>query len=318
MENNENELIEQYKAQELELKQQLEEAQAKYERLELEMQYKDKVTGLWNRKYIDKIVTDNIINCNDNNFTIIYTGVNNLKALNDKDGDNAGDNILRSIGENMQNIFGSDAICCKIAGTKMCAFLITPAEELEQKVASYNDFISESNKNVSIIDISFGVIRYEEHIGKDLQTLLQEAEYNMLIHHASKDNAKTTAKTYSGKPTILLIDDSMIMLKTLQMMLDDRYKVLKTTTGMQGFEIAKDKQPDLILLDYNMPIVDGERIMHLLKQGNTTKDIPVIFVSGVSDKAKILKVAQYKPAGYLLKPVSKDNLLNVVENALYN
>ena len=130
------------------------------------------------------------------------------------------------------------------------------------------------------------------------------------------DSSKNTEQKKDKKATILIIDDSVIILKTMQVMLKNEYRVILSSDGIEGYRIAKSKQPDLILLDYNMPDVDGEKTMMMLKDNSNTANIPVIFVSGVSDKDKILKVANLKPAGYLLKPVQKENLVSVISQVL--
>jgi len=65
-----------------------------------------------------------------------------------------------------------------------------------------------------------------------------------------------------------------------------------------------------------MPIVDGRRIMNLLRKSEATKNIPVVFISGVSEKNKFLEVASLNPEGYLLKPVSQEDLLSIVFKVL--
>lgn len=318
-----SDLIKQFEAKELELRKQLEEAQAKNERLELEMQYKDKVTGLWNRKYIDKIINDATIDATNADLAVICTGVNNLKDVNERDGANAGDELLRQIADGLQNLFGQDAICCKLVGTKMCAFVTVAAEELAQMINSYEVFTKTMMDTNNIIEISFGVAKLADHPNMDVNGLLKEAEYDMHMN-ALGDSEENTGEVAPSpirrRPgfgaTILMIDDSMIILKTLQMMVKDKYKVLMSTSGMEGYEIAKEKRPDIILLDYNMPVVDGERILQLLRKSDKTKDIPVVFVTSVSETNKVLQIAQYKPAGYLLKPVAKDDLLKVLNKVL--
>lgn len=318
-----NDLIKQYEAHEMELRKQLEEAKEKNERLELEMQYKDKVTGLWNRKYIDKVVNDAMIDVTNSDLSIVCTDVSNLKAVNERDGVSAGDDLLRKIAEGTQSLFGKDAVCCKLVGTKMCVLVIATEEEFTKMTSSYDVFLKTIVEENQVIDVSFGVARLMDHPNMEVFALLKEAEYAMhmnaldgITEPAVETASEVATRKHGWGATILMIDDSMIILKTLQMMLKDNYRVLMTTSGMEGYEIAKEKRPDLILLDYNMPVVDGERIMQLLMKSEKTKDIPVVFVSSVSEKNTILQLVQYKPAGYLLKPVAKDDLLRVVNKIL--
>lgn len=115
---------------------------------------------------------------------------------------------------------------------------------------------------------------------------------------------------------ILLIDDSMIQQRMLHIMLKDKYEVLTAESGIEGIQQAKLRQPDLILLDYDMPIMDGKETFLKLQQNDETKDIPVIFLTGVIDKKQVAEVLMLRPKGYLVKPVEKERLIESIESAI--
>lgn len=115
---------------------------------------------------------------------------------------------------------------------------------------------------------------------------------------------------------ILLIDDSLIQLRTLNMLLQDKYEVLMSTTGYDGISIAKKERPDLILLDYNMPILSGRDAFKKLQEKEETKDIPVIFLTGVDEREEVEEVLRLRPQGYLLKPVENDLLFKKIDKIL--
>lgn len=115
---------------------------------------------------------------------------------------------------------------------------------------------------------------------------------------------------------ILLIDDSLIQLRTLNMLLRDRYEVMMSTTGLDGISIAKKERPDLILLDYNMPILSGRDTFKKLQEKEETKDIPVIFLTGVDEREEVEEVLKMRPQGYLLKPVENDLLFKKIDKIL--
>ena len=115
---------------------------------------------------------------------------------------------------------------------------------------------------------------------------------------------------------ILLIDDSLIQLRTLNMLLQDKYEVFMSTTGYDGISIAKKERPDLILLDYNMPILRGRDAFKKLQEKEETKDIPVIFLTGVDEREEVEEVLRLRPQGYLLKPVENDLLFAKIDKIL--
>ena len=74
--------------------------------------------------------------------------------------------------------------------------------------------------------------------------------------------------------------------------------------------------PDLILLDYEMPGLDGKETLEKIRADENMKNIPVIFLTGVADRQNIANVLHLNPMGYILKPPSQDKLFEAIEGAL--
>ena len=99
-------------------------------------------------------------------------------------------------------------------------------------------------------------------------------------------------------------------------MLKEKYEVRVATSGMQALTLIGKKKPDMIFLDYEMPICDGRMTFQMIKELDEAKDIPIVFLTGVSDKEHIEAVLELKPAGYLLKPANADRIYNIIEKVL--
>ncbi len=117
----------------------------------------------------------------------------------------------------------------------------------------------------------------------------------------------------TGRKHILVVDDSPLMLKAIKESLRDRYDVATAVNGKIARKYLENKTVDLILLDYEMPEESGAEVLKKLRQEDSTKNIPVIFLTGVKEKEKIQKVLQLKPQGYLLKPIEHDKLLQIIK-----
>ncbi|MDQ8935738.1 response regulator transcription factor [Acinetobacter rudis] len=110
--------------------------------------------------------------------------------------------------------------------------------------------------------------------------------------------------------TILVVDDVPENLGLLYKQLDKSgFEVLLATEGQQAIDIAQTKQPDLILLDVNMPIVDGFECCQKLKAHPLTEYIPVIFMTGWTETEFILKGFQVGCVDYVTKPLHLDEVL---------
>lgn len=118
------------------------------------------------------------------------------------------------------------------------------------------------------------------------------------------------------KKSILIVDDSALMLRGLKSMLEDTYRVYLANGGEKALEKAASKLPDLILLDYEMPDMNGKETLVKLRENEVTASIPVLFLTSIADKNNIAAVLQLKPAGYILKPPEKESFLKTIEDIL--
>ncbi|MGO4972393.1 response regulator [[Clostridium] aminophilum] len=112
---------------------------------------------------------------------------------------------------------------------------------------------------------------------------------------------------------ILLVDDDVMFLQTMQNWLRDSYKVSATKSGMQAITFLAFNKPDLILLDYDMPVTSGPQVLKMIRSEPDTANIPVIFLTGRNDRESVMKVMSLKPNGYLLKSQSKENIIASVD-----
>jgi putative two-component system response regulator len=102
---------------------------------------------------------------------------------------------------------------------------------------------------------------------------------------------------------ILLVDDEPMNLHVLIEALKDSYELLVATSGNEAIKLAgSEPQPDLILLDIMMPEMDGYEVIGKLKDNAQTKDIPVIFVSALSEAEDEAKGLGFGAVDYITKP----------------
>lgn len=115
---------------------------------------------------------------------------------------------------------------------------------------------------------------------------------------------------------ILVVDDNAMMLKMLKEHLHDQYDVATAASGRVALKFLERKTTDLILLDYEMPEESGPDVLEKLRASDMTKNIPVIFLTGVTDAKKIKEALSLNPQSYLLKPVDRDKLLDTITKTI--
>jgi CheY-like chemotaxis protein len=116
--------------------------------------------------------------------------------------------------------------------------------------------------------------------------------------------------------TILVVDDLVENTNFINCILKKNYKILMANNGMDALVLAENETLDLIILDIEMPEMNGFEVCKRLKDNDNTKYIPIIFVSGLSDKQYIQKALQLGAVDYLTKPFTLDNLKEIIRNHL--
>ncbi|HOV13149.1 MAG TPA: hybrid sensor histidine kinase/response regulator, partial [Spirochaetota bacterium] len=112
------------------------------------------------------------------------------------------------------------------------------------------------------------------------------------------------------KQKILIVDDAPVNIKVLGYMLKDSdYEVLISNNSKNGLEIAQNNLPDLILLDINMPEMDGYEFCKLIKGDKRTKDIVIIFLTAKTETDEIVKGFEMGAEDYVTKPFNSGELL---------
>jgi PAS domain S-box-containing protein len=116
----------------------------------------------------------------------------------------------------------------------------------------------------------------------------------------------------------LLVDDEPLNLKLYEKMLKDHdFQIITATNGQDCLDKVSEHFPDLILLDWNMPVMDGIEALEILKKDETTKDIPVLMITGVMTSSEDLSFAMSVGAiDFLKKPFDKLELSARVRNIL--
>lgn len=120
----------------------------------------------------------------------------------------------------------------------------------------------------------------------------------------------------SAKKHILIVDDDPAYANMVQIWIKDRYKTDILTSGKQVFPFLEKKSVDLILLDYEMPGMNGSQVLQMLRREPATKDLPVIFLTGVGTAEEVKLVLAMKPDGYILKTTPRQQILEYLAEKL--
>ena len=116
-----------------------------------------------------------------------------------------------------------------------------------------------------------------------------------------------------SQKTILLVDDDAVMIRTLREGLSTSYKVLPANSGVNALKILERAKPDLILLDYEMPGMNGPEVLAILRSKDETAKIPVMFLTAKNDLASISLIEALKPDGHMLKTLPLREIKGIIQ-----
>ena len=120
----------------------------------------------------------------------------------------------------------------------------------------------------------------------------------------------------SVRKRILLVDDTMTVLTLEQVLLGPEFEFVTAKNGADALKSAVERKPDLILMDINMPVMDGVESLRQLKSEAATKDIPVVMVTTRGEAVNQEKCRALGCDEFLTKPLERDRLVETVRRIL--
>ncbi|MCR4991384.1 MAG: response regulator [Lachnospiraceae bacterium] len=161
-----------------------------------------------------------------------------------------------------------------------------------------------STRNIVLQSINVGIDGYMiKPVSKD--ALLEKVK-NLLAFQSG----------FSGKKTVLTVDDDITYLKIMNDSLKERFNVIMLNTTKLAKEYLKDHVPDVILMSNALPKDPEGTLFEQIKEKPELKDIPVIMLTGLSGRNQVQSEEGPKPDKYLLKPVSKLDLMKAIISAI--
>ncbi len=130
--------------------------------------------------------------------------------------------------------------------------------------------------------------------------------------YLTSNNAQDSRETMH----ILVVDDNAMVLRNIKSILEKNYSVAVAPSGVHAFISIGKKVPDLILLDYEMPEMNGKEVLKKLQATEEYADIPVIFLTSMDNREIVMELLALKPAGYILKPADSGMLLERIEDII--
>lgn len=193
----------------------------------------------------------------------------------------------------------------------------------EEDILSYSDFykiMSKGEHQLSLLyDTGEGYFAFcmiaphllEKGIGI---SIIADNAASEVEKYLNRFKEKANEKKKNPRKKILVVDDSLTVRETMKKMLSDIYSVSAVDSGVAAIRTIALDTPDLVLLDYEMPVCDGRQTLEMLRSDEIFANIPVIFLTGRRDPSSVIGVMPLKPAGYILKTSKPEEIKNEIND----
>ncbi len=118
-----------------------------------------------------------------------------------------------------------------------------------------------------------------------------------------------------GRLTVMIIDDDAAILRMMKSVLGSEFDMVLATSGSKALTLLEKKRPDVILLDYEMPEMNGLQTLEAIRGKSGYSDIPVVFLTGANTPEVISSINAANTAGYLMKPAGAPDIKAAVRKA---
>ena len=196
----------------------------------------------------------------------------------------------------------------------VCVFYLGEfVSERSDMLVYLKDVCQEQEKLLLLLGNPVELSTVEDYIPEAYITSKFERPLDIKKLIAELDRLMLAEDDFSRRKNILVVDDDGAFLKMVRNWLSPKYHVTVVTSGAQALMYVADNTPDLILLDYDMPVTSGPQVFEMLRSETKAAQIPVIFLTGKGDRESVLQVLALKPDGYLLKTMTRDKIVLAVD-----
>ncbi len=115
------------------------------------------------------------------------------------------------------------------------------------------------------------------------------------------------------KRKILVVDDSLTIRQGMKNLLEEDYDVAMVDSGVAAIRCIILDRPDLVLLDYEMPVCNGKQVLEMLRSENSFEGLPVIFLTGRTDPETVRNLVSMRPDGYLAKYLKPEEIKKKID-----
>lgn len=195
----------------------------------------------------------------------------------------------------------------------MFYYLSSDSAHMQPTLQYLFELCQNEHKTLSLAGEPFNMSKAKKLDVNDLIYATYERPINIDFLVQKMQNLSDSHAEYNRVKTLLVIDDDNDFLQVMYHWLKYSYKVDSVRSGTEAIYYLNRIRPDLVLLDYEMPGLDGYQVLDQIRKNPLTSQVPIVFLTGRNDRESVMRILKRKPDGYLLKSMKKDELLDSLD-----
>lgn len=286
--------------------------------------YHDVLTGTYNRRYYEDIASRIVGPAG-----IALMDVDDFKICNDTYGHYAGDMALKTVANAIQSCIRKSDLLIRYGGDEFLLVLPgIPSDILQAKLEQIRAAVQQAAvPGYSHFRLSLSIGGTIQSLADPMDNIVRRADRLMYQAKGRKNavmvevpgrNLAALEKLLQNKPQILLVDDSAMNRMILTEILGDSYHILEAENGRECMEKLQAEAGNiaLVLLDINMPVMDGFEVLKAMNANHTIEDIPVIMISSEDSDATIRRSYELGASDYVNRPFDARIVYRRVTNTI--
>ena len=286
--------------------------------------YRDPLTGIYNRRYYEEVARKTTGPAG-----IALMDVDDFKICNDTYGHYAGDMALKTVANAIQSCIRKSDLLIRYGGDEFLLVLSgIPSDILQAKLEQIRAAVQQATvPGYSHFRLSLSIGGTMQAITDPMENAVRRADRLMYQAKCRKNavmvevpghDMAALEKLLQNKSQILLVDDSAMNRMMLTEILGDSYHVLEAENGRECMEKLQAEAGNiaLVLLDINMPVMDGFEVLKAMNANHTIEDTPVIMISSEDSDAAIRRSYELGASDYVNRPFDARIVYRRVTNTI--
>ncbi len=272
---------------------------------------RDKLTGLYNINYMMTFLQEAMGKVDSNdllNFSIMAISIDDIHLINEAYGEKKGNRIITEMSIFLQEQISDNDVIFRFQGPTFFIFFMELSQDSAVEKGEYlrNTVLKERFDRISL-KASVGIMyvdKFQEEVFRTAESIVEGALYK--VRYAQKSGGNRVVKDISLtdiSKKALIADYNHVSRRLIVNMLQEMgFECIEAEDGAQALEILKKEELSIILVEAMLPKYDGHYLLNYIKYYSNRQDIPVVFISIITDPQKVVQALDKGAVDYIYKP----------------